>query len=453
LSHVQDALKKAEGLPFADLLPPELVDEEVAREDRAFRDRVFSPVMTLWTFLWQVLSPDHSCTDAVARVLAWRVARGEKPCSADSSSYCQARLRLPLGVIQRLVRWTGRRTEQRAKPEWLWKRRHPVKIADGTTMTMADTEQNQAAFPQREHQVNGVGFPIARMVAIFSLACGTALELVLGPTLGKKTGEETLFRSMLDVFEPGDVLLGDRLFDSYRNIAELQTRGVHVVFRQNASRKTDFRRGRWLGTLDHVVAWRKPRFNAQRFDRETYDALPDQMEMRELHYRVEQPGFRTKEVTLVTTLLDPEEYTAEELADLYRQRWHCELDLNALKTTLQMEHLRCKTPEMVEKEVWTHFLAYNLMRQIMAEAACEHDELPRQLSFKGAVQTFNAFVPFLILLPDLQDRLWTALLQAIARHRVGDRPDRVEPRKLKRRPGKYPYMTRPRKQERERLYG
>jgi hypothetical protein len=445
-------LQDSEGLPFVDLLSRERVDEALALDGRAFRERIFSPVVTLWAFLWQVLSPDHSCRDAVARVLGWRVAQGEEPCSAGSSSYCQARLRLPLEMIRRLVRWTGSRTEKQAEPEWLWKGRYRVKIGDGTTVLMADTPNNEAAFPKRRHQAHGVGFPIARMVVIFSLACGTALELALGPTRGKKTGEETLFRSMLDALEPDDVLLGDRLFDSYRSIADLQARGVHVVFRQNASRKTDFRRGRWLGTRDHVVVWRKPRFDAQRFERETYDALPDQMEMRELRFQVQQPGFRTRAITLVTTLLDAEEHTAEEIADLYRQRWHCELDLNALKTTLQMEQLRCKTPEMVEKEVWTHFLAYNLMREMMAEAAREHGDLPRHLSFKGAVQTFNAFAPLLILLPDQHDRLWTALLGAIASHHVGNRPDRVEPRKLKLRPGKYPYMTRPRTQERQRRY-
>ena len=226
-----------------------------------------------------------------------------------------------------------------------------------------------------------------------------------------------------------------------------------MLARMHQSRYVDFRRGRWLGTLDHIVVWHRPKFDGSRFDRATWEALPQTMLIRELRFRVTQRGSRSEEITIATTLLDPIAYPAEDLAELYRERWNCELDLRSLKTSMQMAHLRCKSPEMVEKEVWMHCLAYNLIRQSMAESARVHHTLPRHLSFKGAVQTVNSFAPHLAPHHPKRERLWTALLAAIANHPVGDRPDRVEPRKLKYRVGKYTYMTKPRNEERKRLSG
>lgn len=450
LEKVRSQFQKSDGLPFSHLLNAETMTPLLEELGVKFRDRIFTPVVTVWVFLSQVLSSDHSCRDAVARMLAWRTAQGRKPCSPDSTSYCGARGRLPLELIRRLVRLVAQRIDRAAQPDWLWKGR-AVKIVDGTTVLMPDTLKNREAFPPRRNQVNGVSFPIARLVVIFSLACGTALELALGPMRGKKTGENTLFRNILKALNPRDILLGDRLFDSYRDIAALLKREVDIVFRMSGSRRCDFRRGCRLGLKDHRVTWKKPRFDKHRFDRKTYDALPAEMEMRELSWTVEQRGFRSRQIILVTTLLNPEEYPAEELAELYRERWQCELNLNALKTTLQMKHLRCQTPEMVEKEVWMHMLAYNLLREVMTEAAREHDTSPRRLSFKGAMQTVNAFLPYLNLVPERHTELRAELLEAIATHKVGDRPNRVEPRKLKYRHSKYTYMTKPRAQERQRL--
>lgn len=442
--------QQADGLPFSELLQPERVAQALAALGVEFRERVYLPVVTLWMFLSQVLSPDHSCLEAVARLLAWRVAQGQPPCSPETTSYCEARKRLPLELIQGLVRDTGRDLDQQSQEEWLWKGRH-VKIADGTTVTMPDTSANQAVYPQPRNQARGVGFPIARLVIIVSLACGAVLDAAMGPMRGKKTGENTLFRTLLEALLPGDVLLVDRLFGSYQELATCRGRNVDVVARQHITRHTDFRRGQWLGTLDHIVVWQRPKFVSQRFDRATWEALPEQMRVRELRFQVTQPGFRPAEITLVTTLLDPVEYPPAEISGLFRERWHCELDLRSLKTALQMDRLRCKSPEMVQKEVWTHFLAYNLIRQTMAEAARVHRVLPRHLSFKGAVQTVNSFATYLALLPPQRRRLWGILLAAIATHLVGDRPNRVEPRKLKYRPGKYTYMTRHRTEERARL--
>lgn len=450
LDQLRRRWQESGGLPFSDLLAAEKVENALADLGIEFRKRIYTPAVTLWMFLSQALSADGCCRQAVARLLAWRVSQGEPECSAKTTSYCDARKRLPLTLLQRLARGVGREQEEQAQPQWLWNGRH-VKIADGTTVTMADTPENQEAFPRRRNQRRGVGFPIARFVVILTLAVGVALDLAIGPMRGKKTGENTLFRSILDVLDPGDVLLGDRLFCSYRDIAQLKARGVDVVFRQHQTRKTDFRRGRWLTTLDHVVLWTRPSFNPDRFTWEEWNALPERMLVRELRFLVTQSGFRPTEITLVTTLLDDAAYPKDEVSALYRARWHCELDLRSVKQSIQMNHLRCKTPEMVEKEIWAHFLAYNLMRQTMAEAAREHGVLPRQLSFTGAVQTTDAFAIYLALQPERRDLHWQAMLRAIAAHEVGNRPNRVEPRRLKFRPGKYSYLTVPRNEERMRL--
>ncbi len=445
-------LRSSEGLPFSDLLNPARVARALETLKVEFRERIYTPVATLWTFLSQVLSADHSCRDAVGRLLAWRLSQGKSSCSTDTASYCEARQRLPLKLIKQLTTDVAGEMEQQAEPKWLWKGRH-VKIVDGSTVTMPDTPENQAVYPQSRNQAPGVGFPMARVVAIFSLACGVVLDAAMASIHGKKTGETTLFRKLRGILQAGDVLLVDRLFGGFRDLAECRSRGVDVVARQHASRHTDFRRGRWLGTLDHVVTWRRPRFNRDRFTREEWEALPEKMQVRELKFRVTQPGFRPTEITLAATLLDPVAYPADELSALYRERWHCELDLRSLKTSLQMAHLRCKTPKMVEKEFWTHLLAYNLIRQTMSEAARAHALPPRHLSFQGAVQIANAFATYLPQRPQDRDRLWKAMLSAIATHLIGNRPNRIEPRKLKKRDSKYTYMTRPRSEERKRLCG
>jgi hypothetical protein len=443
-------LQRAGELPFSDLLKPERVARVLAALGFQFRERVYTPICTLWMFLSQMLSADHSCQEAVARLLVWRAVHGNSRCSTETTSYCEARQRLPEELIPQLTRVVASDMQRQAKHCWLWKGR-PVKIVDGSTATMPDTPKNQAAFPQNSEQKPGLGFPIARLLVIFSLATAAVLDAAIAATVGKKTGETTLFRLLLGILEAGDVLLGDRLFASYRELAACQMRGVDVVARQHGTRRTDFRRGRWLGTLDHVVTWRRPSFNKDRFTRAEWEQLPLELQVRELRYEVTQPGFRVAKITIVTTLLEPIAYPAEELAALYRERWHCELDLRSLKSSLQMGHLRCKTPEMVKKEIWTHLLAYNLIREAAAEAARRHDVLPRRLSFKGAVQLINAFAPHLPHCPARRESLWQEMLAAIATIRVGDRPDRSEPRKLKKRKSKYTYMMRPRAEERRRL--
>ena len=446
-------LDSSEGLPFRHLLDPERVMAALACAGVEFRERVYSPMVTLWAFLSQVLArKGSSCRDAVSRVLAERVARGEAACSPDTSSYCEARARLPEPVLADLTRGVGRDLHRAAPSEWLWHGRH-VAIVDGSTVTLEDTSANQQEYPQSRSQKPGLGFPALRFVVLLSLAVGTVLECALGPCRGKKTGEQSLFRQTWDALQPGEIVLGDRLYDAYRDIAQLKGGGVDSVFGKKQSRHCDFRTGRRLGRDDHVVVWQKPRYNASRFEsRAEWQALPDQMEIREVRAVVRRKGYRPRTVIIVTTLLDAREYPAKDLTDLFAERWHCELDLRSIKQTLGMDRLKCKTPEMARKELWVSLLAYNLIRVRMAQAAVQHGPPPRRLSFTAAKILIHNFAPHLESASgeDFR-RLESELLRAIAHSQLPNRPGRKEPRAVKRRQQKYSYLTKPRAQARKEL--
>jgi hypothetical protein len=412
-----------------------------------WKDRIYSPLVTLWVFLSQVLSADHSCRGAVARLIAHRVSRGESACSAETGAYCQARKRLPEKFFSAVTCLVGRALDAKVEHRWLWKGRR-VYMFDGTTVTMPDTPENQQAYPQVYNQKPGLGFPIARIGAITSLSCGAIVNLGFCRYAGKGQGEISLLRRLWNLLRPGDVLLTDRLMANWTNILLLQERGVELVSRLNkANRTADFRRGTRLGNDDHIVRWLKPT-SIRSLDRQTYKSLPEHITIRESRIRVAQPGFRTKFIVVVTTLLDPQQTTKEDLATLYRARWNNELDLRTIKSTMQMHHLQCKTPELVHKEIWAHILAYNLIRTIIAQAAVRNGLLPRSISFKGASQSLEAFQP-LIEFRAAHDaahrlRLYHNLLDAIASHRVADRPNRYEPRVKKHRRNHYGWLTKPR---------
>jgi hypothetical protein len=432
-------------LPFTTVLTEECVAEALATVGN-WLDRVFPPLVTLWVFLGQVLSADHSCRAAVARLNAHRAARGPKPCSAHTGAYCQARKRLPEAFLAGLALRTGRALDAGADERWRWKGRR-VYVYDGSSVTMPDTPANQAAYPQPAAQKPGLGFPLARIGAAFSLACGAVVGLGVCRYAGKGQSDTGVLRTLLDLFRPGDVVLGDRLMCAWTEMVMLKQRGVDCVCRFTSHRKTDFRRGRRLGAGDHVVEWPKPR-QPRTIDREAYAALPASLTVRECRVRVERAGFRTTTLVVATTLLDAEAYAKDDLAQLYRARWNAELDLRSLKQTLQMDVLRCRTPELARKELWVHVLAYNLIRAVMAQAAARSDVEPRSISFKGAAQTLEAFQPVLASRagqdPAADEAPYRHLLGAVASHRVGDRPDRFEPRRRKRRPKPYDRLMKPR---------
>ncbi len=288
----------------------------------------------------------------------------------------------------------------------------------------------------------GRGLPIARIVVIFSLAVGAVLDAAIGKYQGKQTGENSLFRTLYDILRKGDVVLADRYFGGWFDIALLQQQGVDIVVRKHQMRRTDFRLGVRLGPGDQLVCWQKPQ-RADWMSREQYASLPDTLTLREVRIHVTQPGFRTRMLVVVTTLLDPDEFPASEIAALYRRRWQAELHLRSLKIALQMDHPRCKTPERVRNEFYMHLVAYNLIRELMATVAFRAGVSQWTISFKGALQTISNLAP--LLASRITTLEWCeAVLDAIATHEVGHRPDRVEPRVIKRRPKQYDYMHRPR---------
>jgi Transposase DDE domain len=435
-----------EQLPLSNILSAELVAQALKALSVYWLDRIYSPLVTLWVFLSQVLSADHSCRAAVARLMAHRVSRGESACSPETGAYCQARKRIPEAFFAEVARRTGRALEANVLPEWLWKQRR-VYVFDGSSVSMPDTPENQRAYPQPDTQKPGLGFPHARIAAVFSLACGAVLDLGICRYAGKGQSELGMLRTLWNMFVPGDVLLADRLMCAWTEMVMLKQRGVDCVCRFTSHRKADFRRGRRLGPGDHIVEWLKPT-TPRTMDYHTFSKLPDLLLVREVRVRVEEPGFRTTVLVIATTLLDAEAFTKTDLAQLYRARWNAELDLRSLKQTMRMEILRCKTPELVRKEIWTHLLGYNLIRTIMAQAASKHGLSPRSLSFKGAIQTLEAFQPMIAIQGDddplFRIRIYQKLLDAVALHRVADRPDRFEPRLRKRRPKHYGFLRKPR---------
>lgn len=447
---IQRQFAQAPGLPFAELLPEEFIVQLLDELGIEFRDRDYPPLVVLATFLGQCSDADPSLRQAVARRIAQRVAEGEPACSSNTAAYSRARKRLPEKVLAELTRHTGKELMTEAPEEWSWHGR-AVKVVDGSTASMPDTEANQKAYPQPSSQKPGLGFPIVRFLVIFSLSVGTVLDAAFCPYKGKEHSELALFRRLHEGLEEGDVVLADRYFCSFFEIAELMRRGVDVVMRQHQKRKTDFRCGVQIGKYDHLVVWKKPQ-RPDWMDEETYQQYADEMVIRELrvHVRGRHRKVRSRTITVATTLYDHEEYGKADVAELYRLRWQAELNLRSLKTVMQMDVLRGKTPEMVRKEIWAHFLAYNLIRKVMCQAASLFDLKPWKISFKGAMQTLNAFA--LPLLTGARNRIQEIvedLLLAIARHKVGNRPNRLEPRRIKRRPKPHKLMNQPRPKARK----
>ena len=446
--YLQHQFLQDDNLPFSDVLSTDSIEQALTALQVGWVDCIYTPLITLCVFLGQVLSADHSCRSAVARLIACRVARKERACSPETSAYCQARKRLPERFFSQIAKQTGHQLDTNAKSSWLWKNR-PVYIFDGATVSMPDTPENQQAYPQPPQQKPGLGFPLMRIAVIFSLACGAVLDVGICRYAGKGQSELALLRQMWSIFQPGSIMLADRLMCAWTELVMLKQRDVDCVCRFTSHRKADFRRGKRLGKDDHIVTWNKPT-RPRSIDRKTYDTLPDSLTIRECRVRLTQPGFRVRVLVIATTLLDHVAYPPAELAELYRARWNAELDLRSLKQTMQMDVLRCKTPELVRKELWTHILAYNLIRTILAQAAQKNHLEPRSLSFKGAIQTLEAFQPVIALQGEQNTAhrlsLYNELLNAIATHCVADRPDRYEPRLKKRHAKNFAYLRKPRAQ-------
>lgn len=437
-----------DSLPFSDVLAASTVQDALRSLGVRFYDSLYNPVTVLRLFLGQVMHANPTLAATVESFLAWRLGQGMSPCSTNTGGYAKARQRLPESLLAMLARHTGQEAARSAAAAWRWLGR-TVKVFDGSTVSMPDTPENQAAYPQSRSQKPGVGFPLARIGVLFSLSVGTVLDLGIRKWAGKFQSELAMLRAMFSQFDPGDVLLTDRYLCSYMEIAMLRVHQVDFVGRMHANRKVDFRRGRWIGVDDHLVEWIKPK-RPDWMSLEQYAALPDTMLMRELRYRVERNGYRPRTMVIATTLVDTTAYPGEDIAELYGLRWDAEINLRSLKTMMNMDVLRCETPEMVRKEIWAHLLAYNLIRTVIAQAAIAHDKHPRQISFTRAMRTMEAFRPTLAHARRNElPTLYKQMLREIASHEVANRPNRLEPRQRKRRPKPYPLMTKPRHEARK----
>jgi hypothetical protein len=430
---------------FGEFIPPALLARQKSGVNS--RTRIFTSLIIFWAFLAQVLERGSSGRDALRRLIAW--SRQEHPHapapSPDTGGYCQARARLQTQTIEQIGTHLAERLQRQVPASELWQGRR-VKIVDGTTASMPDTAENQEAWPQPRSQKPGCGFPLVKLVGLFELASGALTHLTEGH---HRVHERVLARGLWRHLEPGEVLLGDRGFCSYQDLCEIAQRGADAVMRFHGARKLDLAKAERLGPHDWRLTWQKPAQCPKGGLPETWAALPETLTVRLVRYRVETPGFRSEEVTLVTTLLDPVAFPAPALAELYFRRWSVELHFREIKTLLGLDVLRCLTPEMVRKEIALQRVAYNLVRVLMQRAALVHQVSLRRLSFKGTLDSLATFADAIHSLsgkPRRQQALLEDLLLTLAQDLLPVRPGRVEPRARKRRAKNYHLLTKPRRQ-------
>jgi len=437
---------------FYDFLSAKDILNAAVAENYHWRERIWTPIQTLWAFLVQVLEPDCSCREAVAHILAEQVACGQQvTTSPDPSAYCQGRQRLPLRLLKSVLQQVGQRLQAKAGSAYLWCGRR-VWIVDGSACSMPDTPCLQQAFGQPDGQKQGCGFPVARIVAMFCWATGAILDVAIG---AYRSSELNLWHQLWGQLHTGDVVLGDRFFCAYSYLAELLQKGCDGVFRlQGArSRTADFRRGKRLGKNDRLVTWYRPKICPRGLSAERFACLPETLTVRVLRFHRTIPGFRSETIIVATTLLDPKVYPFEQIAWLYRDRWIVELRLRDIKTTLGMDILRGKSADIVRKEIYMHLLVYNLIRVLMWQASEAHARPLHRLSFGGTLRRVNVVLPYLWLFSGTKKAmvLYQYLLSWIARDELPYRPGRTEPRAVKRRPKEYSLLNKPRSEMREAL--
>lgn len=430
--------RHSDCLGIFNLLTSDLLFDELESRLPQHRERCFPPTETLAMFVSQSLNSDRSCQQIVNQAAVQRLLTGLPVCSTHTGGYCRARQRLPLDLVSGLASHVGQQIDQQVPDRWRWQGRR-VRLVDGTTVTMPDTSANQAAYPKHGGQKSGLGFPICRIVGITCLSSGALLNAAVGRFNGKGGDEQTLLRSIQDTLEPGDMLLGDAFFPTYFFLAAMQARGVDILMEQMGARKrtTDFRRGKRLGARDHLITLHKPKSRPDWMTDADFQSAPKTLTVRE---------FKAGGKIMITTLNCPGDAPKAELKTLYKQRWSVELDIRNIKETMGMDVLSCKTPQMVLKEIWVHLLAYNLIRLLIVQAALAVDTTPREISFKHCLQLWLAFS---LQLDTSSDEQMGVLLILIAQQQVGNRPGRIEPRAVKRRPKPYPLLSVPRAQARQ----
>ena len=410
---------------------------------QAIRRRHYSPEITFWTFLAQVFCTGASCQEAVTRGVARGAGCGQTP-SVNTAAYCKARKRLPQQALDELLQDLNKKTAAMTPDTQLWCGRK-VKSVDGSSVSMPDTPQNQARYPQHSTQKPGCGFPIMRLCALFCLHSGAVLACAKSAL---RVSERALFRELWEHLEKDDIVLGDRGFCGYADFHLLGQRGIDCVMRRHGRRGKSSKVEKKLGDKDLLMRWKKNTVPPNWLSAEQWQALPQTLLVREISLEIATPGFRSAHIVIATTLLDPVKYPKEAIAALYRRRWEAELTLRDLKTSMKMEVLRCKSPEMVHKELSMHLIAHNLLRMLLLDAS-NHEKTAAQLSFKACLATVRQWAPLFATLhnrPRKHSTLYRAVLTTLAAQRVPSRPDRVEPRAVKRRPKNYQLMNKPRKE-------
>lgn len=439
--HIREcSLSQLESL-FEGIIPHTLLTK--AREGANSRERIFGPRVTFWAFLGQVLRRER-CRGAVRLVQARRQMLGQAEISADTSAYCRARLRLCMKILQGIGERVVAYLRRLCPPGNLWKGRE-VLVVDGTSASMADTPANQLEFPQSGGQKRGCGFPVVQLVGLFCLASGALTKFARTEI---KVHELAVFvLELLEELKRGQILLGDRAFGTYACLALLIERGVDGVFRLHQARRVVGAEIKIIGLEDRRVRWSKSKQRPVYLGAEEYDQLPPTLLLRQIRFRIEQPGFRSQEIVLITTLLDEEAYTAEDLMELYLRRWAVELSFRDIKTTLGMDILGGQSPAIVEREITMHLIGYNLLRTLMLEASISHQTPLHRLSFKGSLDTVRHWSEVIDRVrdkPRLRQQAIDEMLFIIASDRLAHRPHRSEPRAVKRRPKGYQLMNRPR---------
>jgi len=422
--------------------PPHLLAQ--ADEGINSRDRIFSLRLTFQGFLWQLLKPKTACREVVRQVQALFRLKGRGPVDEDTGAYCQARQRLPKTCLESIVAATAATADRQAGSGGTLAGR-PVKVVDASSAQMPDTAPNQQRYPQPAGQKPGCGFPVIKFLLLFSLNSGSVLHAVMG---NLSQHDLRLVRQLQGQLRQGDILLGDRAYGEYGTLASWPQAGVDVVARLHQARKVDFRKARRLAKNDALFVWRKDSSQTDIFSRKQWQQLPQQITVRIVRFTAVIRGHRGRRITLVTSLLDPKRYPAEQLIGLYARRWRLELCLRDLKTTMGLELLRCQSPDMVEKELLMYLIGHNLIRCLMAQAMARHHVDWERVSFRGTVDAARQFTAAILQARSrkMRDQLWEDLLLSLARDLVPYRPNRSEPRARKRRPKPFPLLTKPRRQ-------
>lgn len=433
-------LRNSSHSELATLFEPWISNEQLVGGH--VRHRQLPTHTTFWAFLSQILAGNCSCQQTVRSIQSCMAHEGMDNVDLTDSAYCQARARLPLKLLEKIHEQVADQVVKHVGSDGLWLGRR-VKVIDGSGIALPDTPSNQELFPQPANQKPGCGFPVLSLNAVIDLPT----KGMLRPHIGNLHNHDSrLIREHGEVFKAQDVALGDRGYCSYANIALLQQREVDVVLRCHHARKVDFRKGKRLGKLDRLVQWKRNQ-RTTGWTLQDWKKLPPSMSIRVIKYKIQQKGFRTREVILATTLTDAKKYPAAAIIELYRQRWEIEVGLRDIKITMGMDRLRCKSPAMVKRELMMFLIAYNCIRLLMLQSSQLHGVALTNLSLANTIATLNEFRKNLLAhkrKPRLTKLIHLKILYLIASNTLVHRPDRYEPRVVKKRPKGYQLMTRPR---------